>query len=43
MPTPSYLAHVVVDSMNIQEIKAVHGGGLSIYGLTANITNTYCT
>ncbi|CAD8089599.1 unnamed protein product [Paramecium primaurelia] len=43
VPSPSYLAHVVVDSMNIQDIKAVHGGGLSVYGLTVNITNTYCT
>ncbi|CAD8119529.1 unnamed protein product [Paramecium sonneborni] len=43
VPFPTYLAHVVIDSMNIQDIKAVHGGGLSIYGLTVNITNTFCT
>ncbi|CAD8198753.1 unnamed protein product [Paramecium octaurelia] len=43
IPSPTYLAHVVVDSMNIQDVQAVHGGGLSIYGLTANVTNTYCT
>ncbi|CAD8104832.1 unnamed protein product [Paramecium sonneborni] len=43
VPSPTYLAHVVIDSMNIQYIKAFHGGGLSIYGLTVNITNAYCT
>lgn len=25
------------------DVKAVHGGGISFYGLTVNATNTYCS
>lgn len=29
--------------MNAQEVQAVHGGAISLFGLTANITEMYCT
>ncbi|CAD8202516.1 unnamed protein product [Paramecium octaurelia] len=43
VPQPSYMAHVIIDSLNIQDVRATHGGGVSIYGLTTNITSAYCT
>ncbi|CAD8199978.1 unnamed protein product [Paramecium pentaurelia] len=43
VPIPTYVAHIIVDSLNIQDVRAIHGGGISIYGLTTNITSAYCT
>lgn len=43
VPNPSYLAHVYVESLNVQNVTAVHGAGISFYGVTVNITTAYCT
>ncbi|CAK88462.1 unnamed protein product (macronuclear) [Paramecium tetraurelia] len=43
IPNPSYLSHVIVESLNINDVKAIHGGGISFYGLTANVTSSYCS
>lgn len=43
IPNPAYLSHVIVESLNINDVKAVHGGGISFYGLTANVTTSYCS
>lgn len=32
-----------MDSLNVQDVKSIHGGGISLYGLTVNVTNCYCT
>ncbi|CAD8097272.1 unnamed protein product [Paramecium sonneborni] len=41
-PNPSYQSHVVVELLKISDVKAIHGGGISFYGLTVNLTQTHC-
>ncbi|CAK90140.1 unnamed protein product (macronuclear) [Paramecium tetraurelia] len=43
IPNPPYLSNVIVKLLNIYDVKAVHGGGISFYGLTVNASETYCT
>ncbi|KAM3138145.1 hypothetical protein pb186bvf_009818 [Paramecium bursaria] len=43
VPNPPWLAHIVLMGLNIQENVAVHGGGVYVYGLTANVTQMYCS
>jgi len=43
IPNPPYLAHILVSSLNTYNMTSTHGGGVSIYGLTANVTRMYCT
>ncbi|CAD8210428.1 unnamed protein product [Paramecium pentaurelia] len=43
IPNPPYLSNVIVQQLNIFDVKAVHGGGISFYGLTVNATKTYCS
>ncbi|CAD8095274.1 unnamed protein product [Paramecium sonneborni] len=43
IPNPPYLSHIILDQLNIQDVKAVHGGGISIYGLNTNLTLCSCS
>lgn len=43
IPNPPWLAHIVLMGFNVQEVIAHHGGALSVYGLTANVTDMYCS
>ncbi|CAD8105803.1 unnamed protein product [Paramecium sonneborni] len=43
VPNPSYLSHILIKQLFIQNNTCMHGCGLSIYELTTNLTNAYCT
>ncbi|CAK60023.1 unnamed protein product (macronuclear) [Paramecium tetraurelia] len=43
IPNPTYKSHVFVLSLFTENNTCFHGCGISIYELTTNITNSYCT